>query len=62
MNIPGYVFIRNDRSWANEPNSVFPKERGSFGLYLNEQLDFDVNMYKVYNRSFADIEMGTHKK
>ena len=62
MNIPGYVFIRKDRSWANEPNSVLPKERGGLGSYLNEQLDFDVNMYKVYNRSFADIEIGMHKK
>ena len=56
LSIAGYNFLRNDRNWNRDNNNNTPQKGGGVGLYLKQDLDYDANVYAIYNRSCKDIE------
>ena len=57
VELANYKLVRNDRVWNNNPNSIHPKKGGGVCLYIRDNIDFDSEKYKPFNRSSKDIEM-----
>ena len=55
IEIPGYNFIRLDRSWKDKGNNI--KKGGGLGIYIKNGLDYNDSIFIKNNISSVDIEM-----
>ena len=56
LEIPGYNFVRLDRSWSCNAQNT-PKRGGGIGVYIKDVLSYSLEKVSVYDKSCNDIKM-----
>ena len=59
VNIEGYDLVRNDRSWSENPNSLYAKKGRGVCTYIRDSLKYKTNVLPELDVSNKDIECQT---